>query len=97
MALNLKNPQLLAAVDELSALTGEGKSEAVATAVEDRLARLLAEHDRAGNSQAARLARARALLADSAPRFVAAGAGPDAHGAYPDLTEALYDDSGLPA
>lgn len=96
MALNLKNPKVLASVDALSALTGEGKSEAVATAVEERLARLLVEHDHTAITRATRLAHARAVVADSAPRFTNANAGPDAVGVYPDLTATLYDESGLP-
>ncbi len=97
MALNLKNPKALAAVDELSELTGEGKSEAVATAVEERLARLLAEREATRETPAVRLARVRALVEDCAPRFSAAGAGGDSAGRFPHLTAVLYDESGMPA
>jgi antitoxin VapB len=97
MALNLKNPHTLAAVDALAALTGEGKSEAVGTAVEERLARVMTEHDQTPETPVDRLARARALVADAAPRFASAAVGPDHRGELPDPTDVLYDEAGLPA
>ena len=47
MALNLKNPRTLHAIDELARLTGESKSEAVASAIEARLAALVAADEAA--------------------------------------------------
>ncbi len=97
MALNLKNPRTLHAIDELARLTGESKSEAVASAIEARLAELLAA-DAAAHAagQGAPLDRLRALIADTAPRFARAGLGADTDGSYADPTAHLYDDAGLP-
>lgn len=96
VAFNVKNPAALASLEAAVRLTGEGKTQAVKTALEERLERLLR-----GRSQPAtadeRLARVMAIVRDSAPRFVAHGYGPDATGSYPDPTEALYDEHGLPA
>lgn len=98
MALNLKNPETLRAIDELARETGQSKSDAVASAVEERLAEVLRQ--RAGaeaGSPEQRLARIRELTRDSATRFAAAGMGPDpAAGQFHDPTADLYDADGLP-
>jgi hypothetical protein len=98
VALNLKNPRTLEAIDELARRTGLSKSEAVASAVEEHLAELLRK-EAGGGAQTAdeRLTRIQALALDSGTRFAAAGAGRDpATGRFPDLTEDLYDAAGLP-
>lgn len=96
MALNLKNPRTLHAIDELARLTGESKSEAVASAIEARLADLIAAKTAAHAADGSPLDRLRALLADTAPRFSHAGLGADAEGQYADPTAELYNDAGLP-
>ncbi len=96
MALNLKNQQTLQSIDELARLTGESKSEAVASAIEARLAELLAAHQAAQTAEGEPRDRLRALIADTAPRFARAGLGADADGSYADPTAQLYDDAGLP-
>ena len=96
MALNLKNPRTLHAIDELARLTGETKSEAVASAIEARLAALVAADESAHAADGAPRDRLRALMADAAPRFAHAGLGADSEGRYVDPTAELYDDAGLP-
>ena len=96
MALNLKNPRTLHAIDELARLTGESKSEAVASAIEARLAELITASEAALAADGSPRDRLRTLIADSAPRFARAGLGPDAQGGYVDPTAELYDDAGLP-
>lgn len=94
MALNLKNPRTLQAVDELARLTGESKTDAIASAVEARLAALLLAKDAARAAEPSTEDRLRELTADSAARFARAGVGV---GGSPDLTAELYDANGLPA
>jgi hypothetical protein len=97
MALNLKNPRTLHAIDELARLTGESKSEAVASAIEARLAALLAADEAAhAADRGSPRDRLRALMADAAPRFARAGLGADSEGRHIDPTAELYDDAGLP-
>jgi antitoxin VapB len=59
MALNIKNGQVEALVEELAAATGESKTEVVRRALEERRSRLRLQI--ADTSRAARLAR---VLAD---------------------------------
>lgn len=97
MALNLKNPRTLQAIDELARRTGQSKSEAVASAVEERLAELLRGGAQGSPTSDERLARIQALALDSEKRFTAAGAGRDPDtGRFPDLSEDLYDPAGQP-
>ena len=96
MALNLKNPRTLHAIDELARLTGESKSEAVASAIEARLAYLLSENEAAKPAGETPPERLRALIADSAARFARAGLGADSQGHFVDPTVELYDAAGLP-
>jgi hypothetical protein len=96
MALNLKNPRTLSAIDELARLTGESKSEAVASAIEARLAELTSAQDASRTGEGTSRDRLRTLIADSAPRFTRAGLGADGNGHFPDPTAELYDDAGLP-
>ncbi len=81
MALNIKDESVHDAVKRLARLTGESQAQAVATAVNDRLAKL--EQD----DLAARLM---ALGHRTARRMTAETKGLD-HG------QMLYDDEGLPA
>jgi hypothetical protein len=90
MALNLKNPRTLLAIDELARLTGQSKSEAVASAVESRLTALSAEQVAVHSTEA----RIRALMADTAKRFGQAVGDPC--NPVRDLTSDLYDDAGMP-
>ena len=96
MALNLKNPRTLAAIDELAQLTGQSKADAVASAVEARIEAILTEQaQHKGPSDEERLARVMALLEDTAARFRAAF--PD--GRVPttqELTDELYNEFGMP-
>ena len=96
MALNLKNPRTLAAIDELAELTGQSKADAVASAVEARIQAIVTEHAREQEpTPEERLARVMALLEDTAARFRAAF--PD--GRVPttlELTDELYDEFGMP-
>ena len=96
MALNLKNPRTLQAIDELARLTGESKSEAVASAIEARLAELLATDHAIRAAAATPEDRLRALVADSSARFARAGLGVSSSGRFGDPTAELYDDGGLP-
>jgi len=98
MALNLKNPHTLRAIDELARQTGKSKSDAVASAVEASLADLLREREASGvETSEQRLARIEQLAQDSAARFAAAGMGPDPQtGQFQDLVGDLYDAEGLP-
>jgi antitoxin VapB len=43
MGINIKNPETTRLIRELAELTGEGQTEAVTTAVKERLERLAAE------------------------------------------------------
>ena len=96
MALNLKNPRTLAAIDELAQLTGQSKADAVASAVEARIEAILADHAREQEpTPEERLSRVMALLEDTAARFRAAF--PD--GRVPttqELTDELYNEFGMP-
>jgi hypothetical protein len=96
MALNLKNPRTLRAIDELARLTGESKSEAVASAIEARLAELLAEREPSPASVETPGDRLRALIVDTSQRFARAHLGADASGQFADPTAELYDNAGLP-
>jgi hypothetical protein len=96
MALNLKNPRTLTAIDELARLTGESKSDAVASAIEARLADLLAAEESARTADGTPWDRLRALTADTAARFARASLGADSLGNFTDPTVELYDDAGLP-
>lgn len=96
MALNLKNPQTLQAIDQLARLTGESKSEAVASAIEARLTALLAERESTRATVGTPGDRLRALIADSSQRFARAGLGADSSGRFADPTAEMYDDAGLP-
>ena len=84
MGLNIKNPETCELAKELSKLTGESMTAAITWALEERLSRLRADHEK---DRAARMARVRALLADI-----------DASGAEKSADhEDLYDDDGRPA
>ena len=96
MALNLKNPRTLHAIDELARLTGESKSEAVASAIEARLGALISANEVARAADGTPRDRLRALIADSAARFARAGLGPDNQGTYTDPTAEMYGAAGLP-
>ncbi len=96
MALNLKNPRTLQAIDELARLTGESKSEAVASAIEARLAELVSGSEAAPAPYGTRRDHLRALIADTAPRFARAGLGADRQEHFVDPTADLYDAEGLP-
>jgi hypothetical protein len=96
MALNLKNPRTLRAIDELAQLTGESKSEAVASAIEARLAALLADRESTPTGLGSAEDQLRALIADSAQRLARAGLGADSSGQFSDPTAELYDAAGLP-
>ena len=51
MAVNIKSPQVEQLLDEIVAVTGESKTEAIRRSLEERKARLsfqLADHDRSG-------------------------------------------------
>lgn len=90
MALNLKNPKTLRAIDELARLTGESKSDAVASAIEARLAEVLRQSARENPDPL------EALLKDTAARMAAAGLGVGPDGEWTDPTDDLYDEYGLP-
>lgn len=94
MALNLKNPDTLAAIDELARLTGLSKSEAVASAVEQRLEALLAETARPTMTDQDRLARVLELARDTGQRLRAAQDDEGPANAQA-LVDALYDEDGL--
>jgi antitoxin VapB len=85
MSLNIKSEEAHQLTRELARLTGESLTEAVTTAVRERLERLRRTPDHARS-------RAQLLLAigrDTAPRLTAASRTLD-HG------ELLYDERGLP-
>lgn len=90
MALNLKNPKTLAALDELARLTGESKAQAAASAIEARLAEVRKDSERP------KVDSLEALLADTAARMAAAGLGIGPDGKWTDPTDDLYDEYGLP-
>jgi hypothetical protein len=96
MALNLKNPQTLQAIDELARLTGESKSQVVASAIEARMAQFLAADEADRAAKATPEDRLRAIVADSSARFARAGLGVDRRGHFGDPAADLYDDAGLP-
>jgi len=96
MALNLKNPRTLRAIDELAGLTGESKSEAVASAIEAKLASLLSSSSASSAADGTSEDRLREVIADSSQRFARAGLGPDNLGRLSDPTADMYDASGLP-
>ncbi|MGH3881811.1 MAG: type II toxin-antitoxin system VapB family antitoxin [Pseudonocardiaceae bacterium] len=85
MSLNIKSDETHELTRELAQLTGESLTQAVTTAVQERLERVRREH---GDTQL----RAQALLAigrDTAPRLREPTLRTE-HG------ELLYDDRGLP-
>lgn len=96
MALNLKNPRTLQAIDDLARLTGESKSEAVASAIEARLAEVLAADAATRAAGVSAQDRLRVLVADSSERLARAGLGAQSGGRFGDPTVDLYDDAGLP-
>jgi len=81
MALNIKDPSVHQAVKQIAKLTGESQAQAVATAVNQRLARLISD------DLAAR------LLAIG--RKTASRMSPEAK--QTDHAALLYDERGLPA
>lgn len=81
MPLNINDPTVRAAVRKMAALTGESQAQAVATAVNERLARLQ-EHDLAARLLAIGHKTASRMSADT-KRL--------------DHAEMLYDERGLPA
>ena len=81
MALNIKDPRVHDTVKQITAITGESQAQAVATAVEDRLARLR-EDDLTARLLAIGHRTASRMTADVA---------------WVDHAEMLYDDRGLPA
>ena len=95
MALNLKNSRTLDAIDELARLTGESKSQAVASAIEARLGELIAAREASSVSVGDPDERLRSLIADASARFARAGLGADASGRFADPTADLYDAAGL--
>ena len=84
MALSIKNPEAERLARELAALTGGSVTEAVTTALRERL-RQMTEAD----VYEKRLAAARSIGADAASRW------PE-HLQHGDPTEMLYDENGLP-
>ena len=81
MALNIKDPRVHETVKQIAAITGESQAQAVATAVEDRLA-CLREDDLTARLLAIGHRIASRMTADVA---------------WVDHAEMLYDDRGLPA
>ncbi len=80
MALNIKNPSVHEAVKQLATMTGESQSQAVAVAVNERLARLQ-QDDLAARLLAIGQRTARKMT-PATKRL--------------DHAELLYDDEGLP-
>jgi len=62
MGLNIKNQRAEQLIRELAEMAGEGKTEAVTVAVEERLQRLRSR-------KSGRLAKMRAIAAEMAPLF----------------------------
>ena len=83
MALNIKNPETYRLAQELARQTGESMTDAVTTAVRERLERV--RHAQRGT----RLERLQRIIDDLAPRFKEPFKSID-HG------ELLYDEEGLP-
>lgn len=81
MALNIKDESVHEAVKQLAKLTGESQAQAVATAVNDRLARLQ-QDDLADRLMALGHRTGRRMTAETKKL---------------DHAEMLYDDKGLPA
>lgn len=81
MALNIKDPSVHEAVKEIAKITGESQAQAVATAVNERLARLQRD------DLAARLL--------AVGRKTASRMSPEAKRL--DHADLLYDERGLPA
>lgn len=81
MALNIKDPTTHEAVKQLAALTGESQAQAVAVAVQERLARLQRD-----DLQARLLAIGHRTAARMSPQTKQI-----------DHATLLYDDRGLPA
>lgn len=86
MSVNIKNAEAERLVRELTAVTGEGVTEAVTAAVRERLERIAHQAQTTSEQRAARL---RAIAHDAAARWADALRAAD-HG---DL---LYDERGLP-
>lgn len=89
MGLNIKNPEAEAAVRELAARTGEGLTEAIESAVREKLARL---EDRRALGPEDFLAAVRPLQAAIAEERAAKR---DTR-ASRELMDELYDEHGLP-
>jgi antitoxin VapB len=82
MSLNIKNPETHRLAKELAKHTGESMSDAVNTALRERLKRV----------RRARKSKATAEELMAIGRRLAK----DWHGPAPDHDELLYDDNGLP-
>jgi antitoxin VapB len=83
MALNIRNPEAEKLAEDLAALTGESKTEAVKKALADRLAILRRRRDRGKASVEELLAIANRAAAHVKRPYV-------------DHAELLYDERGLP-
>lgn len=83
MALNIRNPVAEQLADELAALTGESKTEAVKKALEERLA-------------AVRRRRRKGKASIEELRGIARRAAAHLKRPYLDHAELLYDEHGLP-
>ncbi|MEI6620840.1 MAG: type II toxin-antitoxin system VapB family antitoxin [Actinomycetes bacterium] len=83
MALNIRNESTLEALRELAAITGRPMTTELESAVVERLARLRTR-------KADRLVRLQRICQDTAQRWPSAQRSGD-------LTDALYDDRGIPA
>lgn len=83
MALNIRNPAAEKLADELVALTGESKTEAVKKALEERLAAVRRER-RKGKASVEEL------------RAIAGRAAAHLKRPYVDHATLLYDEHGLP-
>lgn len=85
--MNIKNPDTERLTRELARATGESLTEAITTAVRERLQRVRAEDPVATTD--ARIAQIHAVTHEMAPRLVAAGL-------VRDHDQLLYDERGLP-
>lgn len=94
MALNLKSQRTLDAIDRLAALTGESKVEAVTSAVEEKIAAVLAAQARSRDVRS-RAQAMREIALQGAALAAQRGIAPTPGGG--DAADILYDEAGLPA
>ncbi|HWA88438.1 MAG TPA: type II toxin-antitoxin system VapB family antitoxin [Rhizomicrobium sp.] len=92
MGLNIKKPSTEAAIRELAALTGESLTDAVESAVRDKLAQIETKKPKPRETLEEMLAWVKVLQDSLAAKKI----NPDDKRTARELIDELYDENGLP-